>query len=358
MMLVAAAFVVVGGAGAQQGGVIESDAEIAARLAEGEKWRELLLHLKEWEFRNGDVPEIFRLRGMASGAMGDTAAAAKAYARLQELTPASQKSKHLELFLAMGDLHAQTREFGEAELDYRRALAIQESPLTWRKLTDVMLAAAKTPQEKAKAGAALRKTLTLGEYVNDAGLWRVFAKLQEELGNDAETYAALNHVVRLSPAELAAWERLFALADTLGKSEKRKGLIVSRLLRINGGNPTANAYRGLEAERRGDKRMAKFYYGRAVAEGGRSGAAAPKKWRGIAFLGLANGATDNGEALAHYRLALLADPSLLSAWERAVVILRGMGRNAEASTYLDLMQKVQRRLEEDKSVPPELLAGI
>ena len=343
------------GAGAQQG-VIASDQQVAVELSQQQQWHQLLGHLQQWEPR-AEIDQkrfIFRMRADALETLGDFPGAVKALKQLQNHTPADKEASHLDIFRRLGALYAQTREAGKAELALRKALALRENAETWRKLAEVLMWSTETPEEKGKAAAALRKTLSYGEYVNDAEMWRAFANLQKELGNKEETFEALEHVVRLAPGEKESWERLFVLADELGKKPEVQKLIVSRLSRIDPANPLSNAYLGRDAAKRGDKRMAGHYFKAAV----NAGDDYSPKWKAVAYLGLAKIARDNDTALQNYRSALLADPSLLDAWENSIVILRGQGRTREASAYMDKFQMVKQRITENKQITPDLLDNL
>ncbi len=411
------------GAAAQQAqnGELVNNHEIALRLQAEKKWDELLRHLEMWEEEGGQDPIIFRMRTEALRETGDLAGAIETMRDLQKETPESQRARHAEILRALGELQTEEGDFESAEKSFRRALAISEVALTWRQLAELLTAAYLTSklvdevvedevvrilppgvstgvaQEAVKeaideirsekglsvgrsedAEIAWRKTLSYGQYINDAELWGTYAFFRLTLDDSEKAYKALEHVVRLTPGDAVAWRLLFVLADELGK-KKAQRVIVARLERIDANDPFANVYLGMDAQKRGDRRMANYHYDIAVQETPDDGHLFDKwqeqlpptvhklivsdgqsfaKWRALAFFGLARNAEGREKALENYRNALLADPTLFTAWESAIVTLRRMRRFKDARIYSEKFVTVKQYVAEGRSVPDNLLTGI
>ena len=107
-----------------------------------------------------------------------------------------------------------------------------------------MLTTDKQRSSKKATAEALKKTLSFGEYVNDAELWRKYAGLLDELERDENVYNAYEHVLRLQPGDIVVWERLFFLAEDLNKKEKTKEFIIGKILAIDKNNPLVQAHLG------------------------------------------------------------------------------------------------------------------
>ena len=338
---------------AAQEGVLVNNHERAEQLRSEGQWQPLLDHLQRWQDEGDNDPQIFRWRAEALQQTGRTEEAITALKEWLKETPEDQRVQYADILGRLGDLYAENDNVDAALTSYRRANAIRENALTHLQLARLFTT---LPGQEAEADKEWRKTLAYGEHINEAGLWREFAEFHSAQDNAAETYKAFEHVARLVPDDLTAWQRLFLLADKLDKKAAQK-LIVSRLTRIDSRNPLANAYLGQDAAKRGDKQMARYYFDIAVSapeEG------AFMKWRAIALFGLAQSTASRKGAFQLYRSALLADPALFDAWESAIILLRRMRRTREAKTYTERFLAVKRQLAENKNrpIPDALLAGI
>lgn len=340
------------GAAAQESGQLANNHDIALQLQADKKWGELLTHLDKWESEGGLDPIIFSMRTEAREKTGDVTGAIETMRELQKGTPESQTARHADILRELGRLQTEEGDLDAAEKSYRRSIAISETAIAWRELANLL--AQKDPIEEEFADEAWRKTLAYGQYINEPDLWKEYAKFRATLDDAEQTYKAFEHVVRLEPDDVEAWHHLFALADELDKEAAQK-VIVSRLSRINIKDPLANAYLGMKAQDDGNERLADYHYEVVVN--------APEdafidKWRARAFLGLAQTAKKRGHALAFYRQALMNDPTLFSAWERAIITLRRMRRQREARIYSEKFFEVRQLLAEGSDLPEDILADL
>lgn len=339
------------GAAAQEAEQLANNHDIALQLKADGRWDDLLRHLDLWESEGGQDLVIHELRTEAMRESGNITGAIESMKELQKETPQTQRARHAEILRELGQLQEEQGNLAEAEKSYRRSLAINEVALTWLNIAQLLVK--KDPINEEAADAAWRKTLSYGQYLNEPDLWMTYAEFRDMLDDQEQSYKAFEHVVRLAPDDVHAWQRLFALADDLDKEAVQK-IIVSRLTRINLTDPFANAYLGREAHLAGDKRLANHHYNIAV----QSDDASFAKWRAISFWGLAQNAATRGEAVEYYREAVIADPTLFSAWENVITTLRRMRRFPEARVYSDKFFRVRRYLAEGEDLPEDILDGI
>ena len=107
------------------------------------------------------------LPGACTTSVNNLPEAIKAFTEAWNLS--SEKDNDFFL-LAIGDMRVQLKNWAAAETAYRLALQINNnSAHTWKKLADVLTTDKQRSSKKATA-EALKKTLSFGEYVNDAEL--------------------------------------------------------------------------------------------------------------------------------------------------------------------------------------------
>ena len=334
---------------AERSGILANDEEKAAIFLNNKEWPALLQHSESWIKREPREERAWHYRGLALRAVNNLPDAVKAFTEAWYLS--SEKDNDFFL-LAIGDMQAQLKNWAAAEIAYNSALQINKnSAHTWKKLVDVLMVDEQRSSKKATA-TAMERTLSFGEYVNDANLWRKYASLLDELGRDEDIYNAYEHVLRLQPGDIAVWERLFFLAEDLGKKEKTKGFIISKILAINKNNPLVQAHLGQQALNDDRIKIAKLHFDNAVKGGKRH----PRPLA-IALTGLGDmlGAGQRQAALDKYKSAVHADPTYFKAWERVIIFLRDRNQFTQADKVFGNLRTAQRLTHERKAVPKEIL---
>ena len=308
-----------------------------------------LQHSESWTKREPRKEKAWYYRGLALQAVNNLPEAIKAFTEAWNLS--SEKDNDFFL-LAIGDMRVQLKNWAAAETAYRLALQINNnSAHTWKKLADVLTTDKQRSSKKATA-EALKKTLSFGEYVNDAELWRKYAGLLDELERDENVYNAYEHVLRLQPGDIVVWERLFFLAEDLNKKEKTKEFIIGKILAIDKNNPLVQAHLGQKALNDDRIKIAKIHFDNAVKGGKRH----PRPLA-LALTGLGDmlGANRRQAALDKYKSAVHADPTYFEAWERIIIFLRDRNQFTQADKVFDNLRTAQRLTYKRKAIPKEIL---
>lgn len=324
-------------------GLIATPRQRAELFARNGEWEELAAHARKWTREFPGESEAWRYLGRAHRERGGAQAAVDAFSRAWELSD----KKNFRIIESIGDAYADIKEWGEAEDAYRAAakLRVRRGEL-WAKLADVIFLR-RAPGWREDAAETLKKVLSFGQYVNDHGRWRQYAEILDALDADLEKqYVAYRHVVRLKVRDIPAWERLYEIEEARGRGERTEK-IASNLLRLDRQNAVANLHFGMRALDGGQKKKAIEHLNIALENEGLPG---PRRSRIYAALGDMH--RRPAEALRFYRDAVKSDPANIAAWERAIVMLRGLNRRAEAQKVYEELLAAERKLKETGALSP------
>lgn len=362
--LLSGLFMIVAVAGAAGVGAQQTDTDVKEELESGliatplqraeyylkaQEWGKLRAHVKKWVRDYPGESNAWRYLGLAHKQAGETTEAADAFVRAWELSD----RKDYKVVEDIGDVYMQTEEWVKAEAAYRQATEIRSARAElWYKLSRAIMARPFAGQAQV-AAPVLEKTLLFGQYVNSYELWRQYAEVLDEIGLDTDAQDnAYRHVVRLNPGDIAAWERLYEIARMRG-SEYEVKKIIKKLFRLDAQNVYANLYYGKRALKFGRDAKAREYYGVALQSRGVSDGQ-----RSEIYLALAETNIKPAEALVFYQRAIVNDPTVVLAWQRAIVILRSSGRRKEAQQYHEALGVVERRIGNNKPLPADLLKKL
>lgn len=315
-------------------GIIATPRQRAELFVENEDWEKLAAHARKWTREFPGESEAWRYLGRAHRERGEPQAAVDAFSRAWELSD----KKNFRIIESIGDGYAEIKEWESAEAAYRAATKLRDRRAElWAKLADVLFLA-RQPGWREDAARALKKVLSFGQYVNDHARWRQYAEILDVLDADLEQqYVAYRHVVRLKVRDIPAWERLYEIEETRGNDERTEK-IADNLFRLDRKNAVANLHFGMRALDGGQRARAVEHLNIALEN---EEIPAARRSRIYAALGDIH---RPAAALQFYRDAVRSDPANITAWERAIVILRGQGRRAEAQKVYEELLAAERKL--------------
>ena len=330
-------------------GLIATPKQRAEIFARDKQWEKLGAHARKWTREFPGESEAWRYLGRAHSEQGDAQAAANAFSRAWDLSD----KKDFRIIEAVGDSYAGIKEWERAEDAYRAALKLREGRAAlWAKLAD-MLTLRRGPGWRQNAAAALKKTLSFGQYINDYDRWRQYAEVLDAINAPPdEQYLAYRHAVRLKVRDIPAWERLYEIEEVRGNTENVEQ-IADNLLRLDRQNPIAHLHFGVRALEGGLRSRALEHLNIALQSDELPG---PRRSRIYAALGDMH--PNPAEALPFYRKAVGSDPSNFAAWEQAIIILRGLGQRKEAQEATEQLLSAERKLKKNGVLSPKDASAV
>lgn len=320
-----------------ESGLIATPRQRAEHYLKHEEWDKLLAHATRWTRDFPGESTGWHYLGQAMQAKKNQKGAADAYKRAWALSD----RKNYRIIESIADLYVSEKEWGKAVDSYKIAVELRpRRAVLWEKLTASLFFRGGEPGSwELEAAETLKKTLTFGQYVNNYKLWQRYAFLQDGLGTDEEEqYRGHWHVVRLNPDDIPSWERLYELEKARGNTEESVE-IIERLSRLDKTNAVANLHYGIIAAKGGRKVKADEYLNYALQDDRLSSSR-----RSQIYMILGDLRSRPLDALTYYRQAISAEPSNMTAWEQAIIMLRGSNQRKLAQASYEELILVEGKL--------------
>ena len=330
-------------------GLIATPPQRAAIYFQRQEWQKLAEHARQWVSDYPGESAAWNYLGLAQQGEGKTKDATDSFLTAWKL---SDKTDH-RIIESIGDSYAKIGQWQDAESAYATAADLQpHRGDLWRKLATASLQLPGDEWTK-KAAAALKRTLTFDDYIDDFGLWQRYAAALEQSGAGLDDkYLAYRHILRLQPNLISAWERLHQIETARGRDDEVEK-IVEHLYRLDTDNVVANLHYGDEAMRKDHPKEARHYYEIGLRHPGVTG-----ERRSKIYMALGEMQETPGRALSYYRDAAIHDPANTAAWEQVFAILKGAGRRREAEKVYAGLLSIKRKLKNDRVLSDDDTAAL